>query len=251
LKKGRELVGRLVAEFAIIVLGVLVALGVDDWRARQAEISREAYLLESFREDLDADLADFQAARANAQKRASASFYILSELNARMPRANDVPGIGGGPGTPFAPDSLAPIPGSLTEALQSVASVANFDFTTGTLEEVLSTGAFEVIRADSLRRGISRYYALASDRLEADTRIREALFRYQEALLEVGLAPGDDGEVLRTMPPSELEKLTAAIRLAWGFAAVQSMLAEELSNAAGGLLDLILGTGMAPPRPLG
>lgn len=236
MKTKRVLVARLAAEFAIIVVGVLVALAADDWRSRQAELARESYFLESLRSDLRADLADFSAASSNAQLRAAASLYILSELGARMPADTAMPPIGESPPSPLAPDPLAPTPRDLTEALQRVALVANFDFATGTYEEILSTGAFGIIRSDSLRRAISGYYSLASDRLEADRRIRESLFQYFEALRIAGLAPGDDGELLRTLSPDELEPLMAAIRLGWGFAAVQTTLAGELTNAANTLL---------------
>jgi hypothetical protein len=117
--------------------------------------------------------------------------------------------------------------------------VANFDFNTATYQEILSTGQFAVIRSDSLRRSISRYYSFASDRLEADVRVREALFQYYEALRGVGLAPGDDGERLRAIHPTELEPLLAAIRLGWGFAAVHTMIADQLSGAAAALLSQV------------
>jgi len=234
--KTGNFLGRLLAEFAIIVLGVLVALGVDDWRSRRAEMVRELYFLEGLATDLRADLADFEAAGANAQMRAAAALFVLDELGGPMPVDTAVLPIGNSQPSRFAPDSLAPVPRDLTDALQRLASVANFDFSTATYQELLSTGEFAVIRSDALRRGISAYYSFASDRLEADVRVREALFQYYEALRSAGLAPGDDGERLRSLPQAELQQLMAAIRLGWGFAAVQSTLAKELVGAANHLL---------------
>lgn len=231
--------GRVLAEFAVIVLGVLVALGVDDWQSRRAGMIRESYILASLGEDLRADIADFEAARANAQMRAAAARYILVEMGGPMPADAAIVPIGPSRPSPFAPDSLAPTPRDLTDAVQRVAAVANFDFTAGTYEEVLSTGELALIRSDSLRRAISRYYSFAADRLEADQRIRESLFQYLEALRVAGLALGDDGERLRRVPPERLEQLMAAIRLAWGFAAVQSTIAEELTGVARELLEQV------------
>jgi hypothetical protein len=233
----RELLGRLTAEFAIIVLGVLVALGVDDWRAGQAELEREAYFLGSMIEDLHADIADFQAAHANAQARVAAASFVTAELGARLPFASGRQSIG--TTTPFTPEKDAPTPVDLTAGLQQLAVVANFDFATGTHEEILSTGSFGVIRSASIRRGISRYYAFAANRSEADNRIREALFQYYEALRLVGLAPGDDGELLRQLPTDSREQVMAAIRLCWGLAATQSRIADDLEAAARELLALL------------
>ncbi len=173
-QRRRELTGRLAAEFAIIVLGVLVALGVDDWRSGQADLKREAYFLDSLIEDLEADLVDFQAAYANAQARIAAASFVISEVGARRPVASGRQSIG--TSTPFKPGPDAPIPQDLTAALQQLATVANFDFATGMHEEILSTGSFGLIRSESIRRGISQYYAFAANRSEADNRIREALF---------------------------------------------------------------------------
>ena len=233
----RELAGRLAAEFAIIVLGVLVALGVDDWRSGQADLKRETYFLDSLIEDLEADLVDFQAAHANAQARIAAASFVISEIGARRPVASERQSIG--TSTPFMPEPDAPTPQDLTAALQQLATVANFDFATGTHEEILSTGSFGLIRSESIRRGISQYYAFAANRSEADNRIREALFQYYEALRLAGLAPGDDGELLRQIPGESRAQLTAAIRLNWGLAATQSAIAKDLEAGARRLLAVL------------
>jgi hypothetical protein len=242
-RKRRHLLGRLLAEFAIIVLGVLVALGVDDWRSRQAELEREAYFLSSLTEDLQADIVDFRAAGANARARVAAASFVISELGARSPVASWRPSIGNP--APLTPHPGAPKPKDLTAALQQLAAVANFDFATGTYEEILSTGSFDVIRSASIRRGISQYYAFAANRAEADNRVREVLFQYYEALRLVGLAPGDDGALLRRVPAEPREQLMAAIRLGWGLAANQSRIAEDLEAEAAALLVRIDPTAVA------
>ena len=233
----RELVGRLAAEFAIIVLGVLVALGVDDWRSGQADLKREAYFLGSLIEDLEADIVDFQAAHANAQARVAAALFVISEVGAQRPAASRRQSIG--TSTAFTPEPDAPIPRDLTAGLQQLATVANFDIATGTHDEILSTGSFRLIRSESIRRGISKYYAFAGNRSEADNRIREALFQYYEELRLAGLAPGDDGELLRQIPSDSRAQLMATIRLNWGLAVTQSAIAKDLEVAARSLLAIL------------
>ena len=221
----------------MIVLGVLVALAVDDWRAAQLDRDREAYFLASLREDLQADIADFRAAKASGQARAAAAAYIVEQLDARRPAAVGRESMSGS--AAFIPDPDAPRPGDLTAALQQMAVVANFDFSRGTHQEILSTASFGVIRSDEVRRAISAYYTFTVNRGEADNRIRESLFQYYEALREAGLAPGDDGELLRQLSRDSREPLLAAIRLSWGFAANQGQIADELEARAQALVDLI------------
>jgi hypothetical protein len=235
----REILGRLGAEFAIIVLGVLVALGVDDWRSTRQEHAREAYFLSGLAEDLRADIADFETARRNGQARVAAASYVTAQLGARRPAAESLLGIGGDRSSSFAPDPAAPVPGDLTAGLQQLARVSNFDFATGTYQEILSSGNLDLIRSEAVRRAVSQYYAFTADRGESDNRIRQALFEYYEALGQAGLAPGDDGELLRRIPAADRETIMAAIRLGWGLAAVQITISDDLASRARTLLALV------------
>ena len=232
-----KFLGRLAAEFGVIVLGVLVALAVDDWRAAKSDRDREAYFLASLQEDLAADIADFRAAKANGQARVAAAAYITEHLGARTPTAYGRESMSGT--ASFAPAPGATRPEDLTAAMQQMATVANFDFSDGTHEEILSTASFGIIRSGEIRRAISNYYAFTVNRSEADNRIREALFQYYEALRVAGLAPGDDGELLRQLPGESLEPLLAAVRLNWGLAATQGQIADELEAQAQALVELL------------
>ena len=60
---------RLVGEFAVIVLGVLVALGFDDWRQNRADRELEQYLLGRLSNDLVADATDLKLAQVMAARR--------------------------------------------------------------------------------------------------------------------------------------------------------------------------------------
>ena len=235
--KRSNLLWRLAAEFGVIVLGVLVALAVDDWRAAKNDRDREAYFLTSLREDLHADIADFRAARASGEARVAAAAYIIEQLGARGPTASGRRSSSGE--APFSPSPDAPRPENLTTAMEQIALVANFDFSNGTHEELLSTASFGIIRSDEVRRAISRYYTFTVNRGEFDNRNREALFQYYEALRVAGLAPGDDGELLRQLSRESRESVLAAIRLSWGLAATQGRIADELEEHARSLLTLL------------
>lgn len=59
---------RLAAEFCVIVVGVLVALAVDEWRDTAAEERQSAFYLEALEGDLLADSASLEEAVARARQ---------------------------------------------------------------------------------------------------------------------------------------------------------------------------------------
>jgi hypothetical protein len=72
---------RWIGEVVVIIVGVLIALGVDDWRQGVADRQLEANLLERLEEDLVADAGDLahaQLALARRQWVYSAITEVLS-----------------------------------------------------------------------------------------------------------------------------------------------------------------------------
>jgi hypothetical protein len=58
-----ELRGRLIGEFVVIVLGVLVALAVDDWNQERSDRELEINLLDRMQSEVLADGADLASGR--------------------------------------------------------------------------------------------------------------------------------------------------------------------------------------------
>ncbi len=71
---------QLAAEFFVIVIGVLVSLGVDDWRQSRDDRVTEQYILSGILADLSRDRDDIQSAINAAMGRASAADKILSVM---------------------------------------------------------------------------------------------------------------------------------------------------------------------------
>lgn len=59
--------GRLAAEFVVIVIGVLVALGVDAWNTARVESERGEMYLERLAEDLETQIAQIDARAADVE----------------------------------------------------------------------------------------------------------------------------------------------------------------------------------------
>ena len=69
--------GRLLGEFVIVVVGVLAALWVDDWREARSDRELETHLLEGLRSDLTRDSADIASAMIVAEARAAGADELL------------------------------------------------------------------------------------------------------------------------------------------------------------------------------
>ena len=133
--------GRLVAEFLVIVIGVLVALGVDQFMAARAEADRAAAYVEQIEveltalaEDLGAELESFTNARSS---------YVRLAAGLR-------------PGALAPNDSLA--------AWFAPASLGPFQPELVTLNTMVASGDLLLIRDETLRTALMRFQA-APDRL--------------------------------------------------------------------------------------
>ena len=70
--------GRWLAEFLLIVVGVLAALWVDDWREARSDRALEQHLLQDIRDDLARDLSDVRSAMGAAEARAAGADELLA-----------------------------------------------------------------------------------------------------------------------------------------------------------------------------
>ena len=55
-----SILGRLVAEFSVVVIGVVVALAVDEWRETLSEQAEESLYYERLAQDFAADIANWE-----------------------------------------------------------------------------------------------------------------------------------------------------------------------------------------------
>lgn len=125
---------RFVGEFAVVVLGVLVALGVDAWAEDREAASREVELLESLATDLRSSLELLRHDNDSTLVRFGALDWAL-----RFPV---------GAGTPFPEDSM-----------QSVSNAANITAayypTLRTYETMIATGTFDLISNPEVRLALA------------------------------------------------------------------------------------------------
>lgn len=130
-------VPRLAGEFVTIVLGVLVALGVDEWRETQADARQELEYYRSLVEDLDRDIAEYAYAQEFIGVSLGAAEHVLAVIT----------------GAP----STNPFP-SLVQSVQYASWVNYPAWSSGTLDELVSSGAIRLMRSQEIKRAMLAYY---------------------------------------------------------------------------------------------
>lgn len=194
------MVSRWAGEFAVIVLGVLVALAVDDWNAARQDRALERSLLDRMETGLLADGADLATAAADAQLRLWVLDALLAGLGdgraqARMTsvrrdslydsarRDSLRARVGRGP--------LAP-PDVDGEPLAGFRYRPEFDLSDTAYREMIATGAVRILRDDSIRAAVMSYYQVATDQGGNEQQQLGYNDRLEDAFASIGVAAGDD-----------------------------------------------------------
>jgi hypothetical protein len=152
---------RLAAEFVVIVVGVLVALGVDAARDAHADRLREAAYLRQLQADLT-ETADHLAEAISVDRRArDGADGVTAALNAS--------------GLPPS-DSLA---SWLTAATNSSAA---FYPTMGTVTALVESGELRLVRDEDLRRRVLQYHSAVESALRIVDAVDPHMWRTLERL---------------------------------------------------------------------
>lgn len=126
------------AQFVIIVTGVLVALAVDQWRNKRSDLALETQYVERLINDLAADTANYAGYGRRLERKASLLKTLITNEAADLKVLN--------------PDTqLALLTNSGVIALPAIRS--------STFEELQSTGRLGLIRSVKVRDGLARYYS--------------------------------------------------------------------------------------------
>lgn len=151
-------VGRLAAEFAVIVVGVLIALFAESWWSERDERAYEAELLDDMVEEFQENLAILESDRA-----------INDSIRGGWARILD-----DGPASLLAMDEA-----TLEARLANTRYWAGFDPAMGTVRSIVANGDLSVIRDRELRYLLSRWAGL----IEENTRKRNAAVTGQTLIM--------------------------------------------------------------------
>ena len=190
---------RLGAEAIVIIVSVLAALALDDWRDARADRELEHHLIVSLKEDLTADLDELDSVLKSAKAVEQASGFLLGKSDEYVAEEFGAPGLGLSRLVEASPDAIQATPQEA--AVRAIAGGIDFDLSDLTFQEMMSTGSLRVIRNNALRRQIARYYWFVRSFNIANTTAEAYRFDFLKALLRNGVAPGS----------INAEKLTDAI----------------------------------------
>jgi hypothetical protein len=131
---------RLVAEFLVIVVGVLVALGVDQWAQGRSDRSLEAEYLERLLEDVRYDLDELVFIRDRSATSAEHSQLVLDRAWVRSAPAD-----------------------SLVGAAYSASITRVPDLSRSTFEELVSSGRIDLLRSRQVREALADYERIINE----------------------------------------------------------------------------------------
>ena len=196
----------LVGELVVIVVGVLMALWVDELREARVHAELEVEYLQSLVTDLEADLAQFDSTEAWMRRQESSAASVLALYE----------------GAPLT-ENLA----DLVTAVETAGWQYYPSITRNTIEDLRSTGNLRLLRDAALRRAISSYYATMEVNSVPLTDIRDRIWHQYDARVANVLGPrerlgvlqqpssfgdGITSDAIEAAEPPGLEDLIAALR---------------------------------------
>jgi hypothetical protein len=178
-------------DLLVVVVGILLALQVDNWAQGRSDRLLELVYLQHLKEDMEIERSRMEAAQDNAERRIEAA-RLLSQLLS-------------------APDLAADAPSRVPWAIETASWRSFPRINAYVYGELQNSGRLVLIRSDSLRRSLAEHYTA----LQHDARVGEDLSAQQrfeggtaglltvEELETLEQAAGDL-EQLRTTPERAL-----------------------------------------------
>jgi len=209
----------LILEFVVIVVGVLVALAVDEWRDNAQLAKQRIHILSNLLVDLEEDRYDLEHFDGVARRRWAAAQQLISLSR----------------GDSLAETEWTDSPG---EAVYQLAYSARIQPSGGAFLEMVSAGDSMPISDNELRSKILRYYSLASDRTAVNEFISPQMQRFHHVLESLGISATDrdmiDAEVVLADP-----RASALVRTIGDTAGFSSRYLEDLRAANSDLIASI------------
>ncbi len=140
-----------IGEIVLVVIGILIALQIDNLNEQSKQDAEEIRILVNMKEDLSGDIAQLEANILNAKNRQLKIDSVFGILN--------------------APDSY-----SATKFLQLNFAVANenrFDLNSGTFDESMGAGTINCIKHNFLRQQIFDYYRVTKRNYTDENTIKQ------------------------------------------------------------------------------
>jgi hypothetical protein len=180
-------VRRSLAEFTVIVIGVLVALGVDDWRqtGEERRIERQAYV--QLLEDLRLDSTDLANARMRAGNRTRAGLLLLERISLPESELSGLRSMLADALQFSDPSHLVGGVDSVGTELVALYQTLVFDPNRSALSSLVGGGQLRLLRDPEVRTGLVSYSSTVDQRNEIRGLTRDAQVRFKMYLDSHGI----------------------------------------------------------------
>lgn len=190
--------GRWVAEFLLIVMGVLAAFAVENWRQTRSDSATEQLLLMGIAADLTRDVGDLEVAIVSAQARMAATDDLLrligdpdtAMLSVAIPE-NPPAGLIQADERRLLDDARVRYPArsfGAQQALMLAGHMLLLDVSDATYREARDNGQLDLVEDAELRSAIAARYASVLRVHTIEERLGAAVPRFVSSLEEAGLS---------------------------------------------------------------
>jgi hypothetical protein len=174
--------GRAAGDFFVVLMGVLGALWVEDYRDWRSDRSHERAALEGIAADLDRDLEELDLVSGAAGRRATGAVALILHLDGSA--AQQFVESGWSEATVDSASAM-----SVRAAFSAARAQNDFDHSNAAFRELLATGRLETVRDAEVRRAIGAYYQLAEDIADFTVPDQAAQALLDGLLIENGIHP--------------------------------------------------------------
>jgi len=132
-----------IGEVILVVIGILIALSINNWNNKRLESSKEQFFLKNLQSDFKANIIEF-----NRVYKSSAEAYVASNNLLEIIKANDTI-----------------LNNAEIEALIDtiINDFVSLDLTDGSINEIINTGSLNIIKDQRLRSQLSNWSQTIND----------------------------------------------------------------------------------------
>ena len=180
-----------IGEIVLVVIGILIAVSINNWNIEQKNRVREQYIIANILEDLEKDRDEIVHVAAATFRQISLGVSMLSDLGDNYMDALKIHVRGNGQQLVLERFLEAQHETDLSEWSLAEKMIhfryRTFDTYAFAFEEIQSNGELTLIQDSTIRKKIINYYAKTSDLEDIHVFIRAANENYQRILLDSGL----------------------------------------------------------------
>ena len=146
-----------IGEILLVVIGILIALQINTWNGHRKDRIKEQSILHSLRVDFKANIENVNDAYNSFLEATEASYALLEIIRSDEPI------------DPLQVEYLLD---------QIINKTKSLDIITGSMDEILNTGSFDLIRDTSLRKQLSNWSYFITDTQDDVVIYRDYLFGF-------------------------------------------------------------------------